>query len=271
MKQRILGTVVGRVALILRDKLTIVKSALFKAESVGMVANDLMATFLVTHLCQTNKNFIDVGAHIGSILSEVHHNTPSVKIIAIEAMPDKALKLREKFPYIELHEYAAGEVDEGDISFYVNTKQSGYSSLGKPLEDGRPEIIEIKVSIRMMDSLIAPDDIDVIKIDVEGAELGVLRGSESIINNSRPVIMFESSSCQNNPLGYTKNDMWEFFNLHNYEVFIPNRLAHNGSGLSKEGFSEAHVYPRRTTNYFAIPKERKIEIRDRTRRILNIS
>jgi hypothetical protein len=30
-----------------------------------------------------------------------------------------------------------------------------------------------------------------------------------------------------------------------------------------EGFVEAHFYPFRTMNYFAIPKERRLEIRDR--------
>jgi FkbM family methyltransferase len=270
MKQNIIDTAIGRAAIKTRDRLEIVKAAAFKEECAGMIANDWVATFLLTKLCLSNRTFIDIGAHIGSIISEVSHFDSTIKIIAVEAMPDKAKNLRKKFPSVELHECAVGESDEGEIPFYVNTKQSGYSSLGKPSEDSESETIEIKVLIRRLDSLVSYDDIDVIKIDVEGAELGVLRGSKSILANNRPVIMFESAPLQGDGLGYTKDDMWDYLSSHNYEVFVPNRVAHNGPGLSKEGFSESHVFPSRTTNYFAVPIERRLEIRDRARNMLGI-
>ena len=65
-------------------------------------------------------------------------------------------------------------------------------------------------------------------------------------------------------------ELYDFFNSNNYAILIPNRLAHDDPGLSKEAFLEGHLYPRRTTNYFAIPRERRVEIRDRGRNILNI-
>jgi FkbM family methyltransferase len=270
MKQKILGTIFGRFAMKMRDRIEMVKTTLFKAESAGTVTNDWMATFLVTKLCQPNRSFIDVGAHIGSILSEVSHYDSTIKIIAVEAMPDKASKLRSKFPSIELHECAVGENNDGEIAFYVNTKKSGYSSLGKPSENNKSHTKEIKVLIKKLDSLVTSDDVDVIKIDVEGAELGVLRGSENIIFNCRPVILFESAPPSNDGLGYTKDGMWNFLTKNKYEVLIPNRVAHNGPGLTIVGFSESHIYPRRTTNYFAVPIERRVEIRDLARKILNI-
>lgn len=270
IKQLILNTTLGRIALKARDRFDIMKSCSFKEEEAGTIINDWMATFLTTKLCRSNRTFVDVGAHIGSIISEVIHYDSSIKINAVEAMPDKALKLRRKFPFIIIHECAVGEDNESEVTFYVNIKQSGFSSLRKPSKDKVSEIKEIKVLVKKLDHLVPADDIDVIKIDVEGAELGVLRGSESIINNNRPVIMFESAPTQNDDLGYSKNDMWEFLTRHNYGIFVPNRIAHDGPGLSKEGFSESHFYPRRTTNYFAIPSERKIEIRDRARLILNV-
>jgi hypothetical protein len=48
-------------------------------------------------------------------------------------------------------------------------------------------------------------------------------------------------------------------------------VAHNDGGLSLEGFIESHAYPRRTTNYIAIPSERRVEIRDRARTLLGIA
>jgi hypothetical protein len=65
--------------------------------------------------------------------------------------------------------------------------------------------------------------------------------------------------------------MYQFLADHDYIVLIPNRVAHNDSGLTQDGFLESHLYSRRTTNYFAVPVERQIEIRDRARRILKIA
>src|SRR6185436_19963647 len=115
----------------------------------------------------------------------------------------------------------------------------------------------VKVPIRRLDDLVAPEGIDMIKIDVEGAELGVLRGAPKLIASSRPVIMFESGPGDAAGLGYTKPAMWQFFADQRYTLHVPNRVAHNDEGLSLEGFVDSHVYPRRTTNYFAIPQERR--------------
>lgn len=269
MKQKLLGSPIGRATLFLRDTFDIFQAAYFYPERVGTVANDLLATKLVTTICQSHKTFIDVGAHIGSIISEVAYNDPSIKIIAIEAIPEKIVQLRRKFPSVEFHDCAVGEFT-GEVSFFINLKQSGYSSLRKSLSTNKKEVSEIKVRIDRLDKIVSANDIDVIKIDVEGAELGVLRGSTKILNENRPIVMFESAPQLDDNLGYTKEELYELLIANDYAILIPNRVAHNDFGLSKDGFIESHLYPRRTTNYFAIPKERRIEIRNRARNVLKI-
>jgi hypothetical protein len=72
MKQQFLGSFIGRLLLLFRDKFEILYTAYFYSESVGRVANDHLATRLVTTICQPNKTFIDVGAHIGSIIVDLN-------------------------------------------------------------------------------------------------------------------------------------------------------------------------------------------------------
>jgi len=267
----ILGTTIGRIAMSARNAFDIMCAAYSHPESVGTLANDQLATALITKICQPNRTFIDVGAHIGSIISSVMQNDRSIRIIAIEAIPEKVNNLRQKFPTVEFHECAVGD-SEGEISFFINTRQSGYSSLGRPpTSSGDQSIAEIKVPIKRLDSLISSSDVDVVKIDTEGSELGVLRGSTNLLARCRPIIMFESAPSVNDGLGYTKEALWEIFSEQDYAVLIPNRVAHNDLGLSKEGFIESHLYPRRTTNYFGIPNERRLEIRDRARDVLKIA
>jgi FkbM family methyltransferase len=270
MKQMLLGTPIGRVALFLREKVGMIQSACFHPDDVGTIANDILATRLITSLCQSNKTFIDVGAHIGSVTSAVADRDPSIKIVGVEAIPEKIVKLRRKFPSIEFHECAVGE-SVGEASFFINLRESGYSSLGRPDKGKASSFSEIKVQVRRLDEIVKDVNVDAIKIDVEGAELGVLIGSTKILANSRPVVMFESAPTSDEGEGYSKQAMWQFLADHHYKVLVPNRVAHNDSGLTQEGFLESHLYPRRTTNYFAVPIERQIEVRNRARRILGIA
>jgi FkbM family methyltransferase len=270
MKQFLLTTRVGRLLLSGRDNLEIVRAALNSVEEVGTIANDQLATTLITRICRPNTVFIDVGAHLGSVTAEALRNQPSITAVAVEAMPDKAANLRRKFPHVKVCECAVGEI-EGEVSFFVNTRLSGFSSLGRPETTNDKDVREIKVAVKRLDDVAPFEGVDAVKIDVEGAELGVLRGSPKLLATSRPTIMFESGPEVNDGLGYTKEALWQQLADAGYAVLVPNRLAHNDPGLSKEAFCESHLYPRRTTNYFAVAKERREELRDRARQILKVA
>lgn len=261
IKQALIGTAIGELALKVRSTAVLVKQAIFLSETIGMQMNDDLAGKLVCSLCKTDKTFIDVGAHIGSVISGVKRHSQPSKIIAFEAMPDKAKKLRYKFPDVEILNYAVSD-EKGIANFYVNDNASGYSSLNNSKNTTR----QISVETDLIDNLVTADNVDVIKLDIEGAELAALKGAVNLIKNCQPVIMFESG-----PVGdgdTSKQEMWAFFHELEYEIFIPNRVAHVSPGLSLEMFLDSHNYPRRTTNYFAIPKARLIEIRQTVAQIL---
>ena len=268
-KQWVLGTSLGDVLLSARDRVGLMRMSLGNPESIGTAANDQMASLLVSSLGKPSSTFLDVGAHIGSVSAAVLKHDSSVRVEAVEAMPDKVANLRRKFPGIKVHGCAVGDT-EGEVTFFVNTKQSGYSSLGKRVGASDDDIKQISVSMKTLDSLVDAADVDVIKIDVEGAELGALRGGARILSRCRPTIMFESAPGDANGLGYTKEAMWDFFAAIDYEIVLPNRLAHVGAGLTRSGFLESHVYPRRSTNYFAVASERRDELRDLARKVLGI-
>ena len=265
MKQFFLRIGVGSSLLELRDKVNLVKTALTKIESLGTISNDILSTKLVTTICSSNKTFIDIGSHIGSIISEVQRCDDSIKIIGIEAIPEKVSKLKNSFPAVDFYQCALGN-KTGEVSFYVNEKESGYSSLLAPKNNSEDHIKKITVPLKKLDELQNFQNVDVIKIDVEGAELGVILGAKETISRNNPIIMFESPPGDDQ----VKGEIWEVFTALEYGIHLPNRLAHNDMPLSKEGFSDSHIYPRYTTNYFAVPSDRRTEFRDRARKLLKI-
>lgn len=260
------GTRVGRVAQRLREQWQLSSAAIREPESLETIANDALARRLLERLCPEGGLFVDIGAHIGSVVDGVRRASKPAAIVAVEAIPEKARKLRAKFPEVVVHSCALGEQD-GETSFFVDDKRSGYSSL---FSEGRSSNLrELKVPLRKLDSLLATERVDVMKIDVEGAELGVLKGGHDVIRRGQPIIMFESGPAEEG--GYTKRAIWQWFDDEGYEIVVPNRLAHLGDGLSLEGFKESHLYPRRTTNYFAVPRQQRELARARARKVLQFS
>jgi FkbM family methyltransferase len=267
-KGKIVGTALGRFLNSTRATLEIVHAAYRRQEHLGFLASDQLATHLVCGMCRPNKVFVDVGAHVGSIVACVIHRDPSVAVIAVEAVPEKVVALKRNFPNIIVHECAAGERN-GLASFHINTKASGYSSLSSETGYTQEDVRLIEVQVQPLDSIISSPNVEVIKIDVEGAELGVLIGAKRLISVCRPIIMFESAPRE--VLGYTKEALWQSLTDQEYAIVLPNRVAHVDPGLRLDGFLESHLHPRRSTNYFGIPRERRDEIRHRARKLLGLN
>jgi FkbM family methyltransferase len=253
-KELLVGTTVGKIAFSLREAIARLKAPV---EQIPWMLNDSLARRILIRLCQPGRTFIDVGAHIGSVIADVQRHSPEAKIVAIEAIPDKAEALRRKFPRVEIQCCALAET-EGTASFFVGD-QSGYSSLDNV--GGK----EIAVRTRPLDAVITAPDVDVIKIDVVGAELGVLIGAEQTIARCRPTIVFESGPQE--VLGYTKERMFDWLDARDYRLFVPNRLPERdgGPGLNKGAWLDCHFYPWPTLNYFAVPAERLATVRKRAR------
>ncbi len=269
LKRRLVGTSLGRAVMRGREVLNFLRVS--RHPSLGAVlAQDSCTDRLLARLTRPGRTFVDVGAHIGSVFSEVKHRDPSVLVVAIEAVPEKVEALAQRFPDVTFHCCAVGESD-GEVSFFVDTRRSGYSSMARRLgaSEGESTTKEIRVPLRPLDALLAEvKNVDVVKLDVEGAELGVLRGGVNVVKRHRPVIVFESCAGSGAPHGYSEAGLFDWFEAHEFGIFVPNRVAHEGRPLSREGFEDSHCFPRRTTNYFAIPKERREGVRHRAHEVL---
>ena len=261
LKRMLAGTGLGNAAVRMRDRLGLVRSAMGGSAELGDQHNNAIANRLVIGLRRPGRTFIDVGAHIGSVLGEVVRTSPG-KVIAFEAIPAKAAHLVKKFPDVLVHNYALLDRD-GEERFFVDNAKSGYSSLSR----GEGDVTEIVVPMARMDSLITEDDVDVIKIDVEGAELGVLRGAEAVIARCRPVVLFESGP--GDVMGFTKEALWHWFDERGYQIYFPDRVSRAARAATLEVFIDSHEYPRRSMNYFAIPAERMNEVSARARLLLH--
>lgn len=267
LKRLVAGTALGVTAHRFLEKRDLKRLAGKSSELTGFKVNDLTARRLRDNLCAEGKTFVDVGAHIGSVIGAVTQSSRPGKIIAIEAIPEKIIDLRHRFPKADIIHCAVGDSD-GEVEFTINTALSGNSSLDPAARERAASFRVIRVQMKRLDDILPHSGIDLIKIDIEGAELGALRGGEAVITGSRPVIVFESGV--HDMAGYSKADLFGWFTDHAYDVVAPIRVAHNAPPMTLDVFLDAHEYPRLTQDFFAIPRERRVEIRDRARSILGI-
>lgn len=143
--------------------------------------------------------FVDVGANIG-LMSMVASKSVGIngRVISIEANPSTASIFKRnveanKLTNVLLVENAIGSAP-GNAKIYPNwhINRGGASLIRKgESEEG------VDVEIKTLDSVL--DDLDLvptlIKIDVEGFELEVLKGAQKLLSSSRlPTLIIELSS-----------------------------------------------------------------------------
>ena len=138
-----------------------------------------------------DANCIDVGANYGSVLELFLRYAPGGAHVAYEPLPEAAAFLRARFPGVEVREVAAADA-AGTASFCHVVNDEGRSGLLRHHNyEKPPRIATITVSVETLDSLPRTYRPDVIKIDVEGAELKVIAGSMRLLREHQPLIVFE--------------------------------------------------------------------------------
>ena len=142
--------------------------------------------------------YLDVGANIGATALPVARQRSDVRVICIEADPGIATILRRnvaenRLSNITILECLAGPCSKEDVRFYsAPVNKFGMGSIG-PQFDISPVLVNRVALDECLDGT-GIDRVDVMKIDVEGAELGVLQGiTRRLTGSSSPTIVFEFS------------------------------------------------------------------------------
>jgi FkbM family methyltransferase len=183
---------------------------------------------------------IDVGCHKGIILDMLIDCAPTGLHIGVEPLPGFADGLRHKYagnPNITIVEAALAE-EEGETTFQHVTSNAAYSGLRRRTYARDDEaVVEINVKISRLDDLV-PDTrtIDLIKIDVEGAELGVLLGGRSTIDRCKPLIVFEHGLGAADHYGTKPEMVLDVLTQCGLQVSLMSDWLASRPALTREGF-----------------------------------
>lgn len=204
-------------------------------------------------LIQKDMNCVDIGCHLGAVLSRICRYAPKGKHIAFEPTPYKAAWLRQKYPSVTLHELALSD-SPGQAEFHIYEGKSGFNSL-RPNRWMETQPQGVKVECVRFDDLMAKSErIGFIKLDVEGAELAVLRGAKEILRRDKPSMLFESTLGGLDAFDLTPQHIFDYFAEQDYQIFICADWLAGRPALTAERFAQVHQPPVQALNFLALPK-----------------
>jgi FkbM family methyltransferase len=172
---------------------------------------------------------IDVGCHKGEVFDDFIKYAPKHIHHGFEPIPYLFKNLVQRYqPPHHIYPFALGATNE-ETTFQHIKNAPAYSGLKPRKYDiADPDIEIIQVPIRKLDDIISKEEsIKLIKIDVEGAELGVLLGGAETIKRSRPTILFEFGLGASDMYGTQPEDIFTFFDRLNYKLY-PLLQYHKG-------------------------------------------
>lgn len=150
---------------------------------------------------RAGATFFDIGANVGFMtLIAARLVGPGGRVLAFEPVPANAAAITENLAlngidWVEVHETAVAR--HGGRSTLIVSAVSAFSRLASVnVPTGARDTIEVAVT--SVDEFMADGTApvpDVIKIDVEGAELEVIEGMRETIAAHRPVILCEVHDC----------------------------------------------------------------------------
>jgi FkbM family methyltransferase len=180
---------------------------------------------------------VDIGAHIGlyTIISSKRVGTNG-KVVAIEADPgnfemlNRNIKLNRLTNVIPLN-YAVYS-KETKIKLYLPSGESGFTKYNTIMpnwvstEDKFVEVNANTLDYLLQLNQIREEEVNWIKIDVEGAEFEVLKGATNVLSKSKDIALLMEL---HGPPNVYRPKVQEFLNLYNFKIELEKSYEENGS------------------------------------------
>ncbi len=205
---------------------------------------------IVETLIQDNdcKVFLDAGANFGWYTSLFHKYAGGKgEVHAFEPVPSIFENLSRNWELmgcpqnVRINNLALGEAERVLAINLFAGLSSGHASIST---QDRNDAIPFECRMVTLDSYIEDnktEQVDFVKVDIEGAELGFLKGAERLFKQRKqPIWLIEMARNQTQNFGYFPNDLITFMKVRNdYRFYKIDELQE--SLIEIGGFSKSDI------------------------------
>lgn len=231
-----------------------IRKVLFSA-GIDLTRNqkyDRQTLAIMKRVLNEDSNCIDVGCHKGEVMDEILKIAPKGKHVGFEPIPEYVEFLQKKYSADDrvtiLQNALSDSNSEAEFNWVKNAPAySGIKQRSYAIKN--PQIEKIQVQLITLDECgknFPPTEL--IKIDVEGAELMVLKGAVNFIRQHRPVIIFEFGLGAADHYGVQADDIHRYFSSIGYHVNTLAGFLEDSKGLDSGEF--AGIYQSNAEYYF---------------------
>lgn len=102
------------------------------------------------------------------------------------------------------------------------------------------------------------EDVDIIKIDVEGYELLVLEGASQTIASNRPIVQVECVDIQPRAFGRTIQELFDYFNDRDYVITTADGVVRGPEWCYVKKMMDRFMIPKERTDLYTLPEDQPI-------------
>lgn len=190
---------------------------------------------LILSVIQPGMSFLDIDSNAGLYSICVGKKFPSTKVYACEPCDSTFQMLRENIKLNDLKNVQAFRTALGDYNgeatLQINDHNlDGLNTIGVPSHPGCRVIGQEKVPITTIEAFLTEHNIsqiDVMKVDAEGAERLIFQGGKDFFSsNKAPLILFECFSFLCEGFGYHPVEILWLLDSFGYHIY---KLDKNGA------------------------------------------
>jgi FkbM family methyltransferase len=164
----------------------------------------------VASVLQPGMTALDVGANVGWFtLTMASRVGPQGAVVAFEPSPRERVRLEEevdrnRLPWVKIRSEALYDTSATLQLHVADLAHCGHNTLGGFIYQGVEEVQSVAIVAARLDELwpsLALTRLDLVKIDVEGSELRVLKGATATLRRYHPTILMEVQPASLHQLG----------------------------------------------------------------------
>jgi len=179
------------------------------------------------------------------------------KVLAFEPSRREYARLRHniglnRLSNVRPFRVALGEREGNAELLIANAEHAGQNSLGGFVHQGVEVLRRETVRLRRLDDVIREEGlarVDLIKLDVEGAEVRVLRGSSMVLRELRPLLLFEVLEESLRRQGSSGEELFDLLRRFQYAICVFD---------AQTGLPRLAAPGERSPNMIAVPEEKPL-------------